>query len=474
MFAIDAPPIPPSMLPVGQVTHLDAVPLHLCDPHPRNYNQHRPEQIENIKYSLKIFGQVRSIVLQAAEDGRFLIVAGHGVCLAARLLGWGTIRADIIPAEWHESLVLAYLGVDNELARQSNPDQQQLAMLTATVHEQAGEQLATIAAGSANRLAELRARIDLQQIQAGGIDEDPGPQVDEPEQLLKQWPVEEGQVWEIPSRTVPGQVHRLRCGDSRDRYGIAHLMADHAAEWMWTDPPYGVGYVGRTKDALTITGDAVEDLEPLLMEAFAAVNPFLVSGAPIYIAHGSGANTEVFMRCFRIAAGWHLHQDLVWIKQHMVLGRSDYQHQHETIMYGWKPGAERPWFGDEEDQGDTDYAVDHGSIAYGWKPGRHPWYGGRTRRSVIPVPRPMRSTFHPTAKPPTLVAIMIVNSSKVGSLGVDPFVGYGSTIVAAERCNRLAYGQDLERKYVAATLERLALMGLRPALVEDASGHRLA
>ena len=85
----------------------------------------------------------------------------------------------------------------------------------------------------------------------------------------------------------------------------------------------------------------------------------------------------------------------------------------------------------------------------------------------------MRSTFHPTAKPPALIAVQVQNSSKIYTLGLDPFVGWGSTIVAGERTGRLVFGQDVEAKYVAATLERLALIGLRPYLAEDAQGHRI-
>jgi DNA modification methylase len=74
--------------------------------------------------------------------------------------------------------------------------------------------------------------------------------------------------------------------------------------------------------------------------------------------------------------------------------------------------------------------------------------------------------MHPTAKPPQLIAAHILNSSQPGSVGVDPFSGYGSTLVAAEQCGRLAFCQDIDPRFVAATLERCALMGLSPTMVE--------
>lgn len=453
--------------------------MALCYPHPRNYNVHSPEQIANLRTSLREFRQVQSIIVQDDGQGRFLIVAGHGVHWAAALEGFQTLIANVLPADWPEARVLAYMAADNELARQADPDQAQLAALVADVHRQAEHDLAMLAAGSEDRLAELAVLAGSQSL--APAEEDPGPQGgDAPEKLLKAWPVELGQVWEIPSRSIVSGIHRLRCGDSRDRYGLAALMAGELADWMWTDPPYGVEYVGKTPDALVIDDDTAEALEPLLLASFAAMDHFLVKGCPIYVAHPSGPLAEVYMRCWRSFAdpkpGWHLHQDIVWVKQHFVLARVDYQPIHEAVLYGWKGKGQAPWLPEERgDDGSGDhYDPLHQAVLYGWKPGaRRPWFGGRNRTSVQYVDRPMRSELHPTAKPPALIAIHILNSSRLRSLGLDPFVGYGSTIVAGERTGRLVFAQDKEPKYCAATLERLALMGLRPYLAEDAEGHRV-
>lgn len=469
--------------PQGAVTHRDDIPVVACKPHPQNYNKHSADQVARLRFSLRRFGQVKSLVLQDQEDGSFLIVAGEGVWRAMMLERFQSLKADILPATWSAVEVAAYLAVDNETARLSDPDQEQLGMLVAEIHQQAGHDLAALAAGTETRLCELFANLGLDQLPGGDLGEDPGPQGgDAPERLLDAWKIETGQLWIIPSRMVKGGWHRLRCGDSRNRFHLANLMSDVRAQWVWTDPPYGADYAGRTSDALVIEGDTPEEVEALLADAFAAMAPFLVQGCPIYVCHPGGPLTEVFMRCFR-GTGWLLHQDLIWVKDTFVMGHSDYHYGHEPILYGQDAGGEIPWYGDVEQEdvqgaewdigaGAGLYTMEHGATLYGWSHGeRRPWYGGRTKSSVITVRRPKRSEFHPTAKPPELIAAHLRNSSLPGSIGLDPFVGYGSTIVASERLGRLAFGQDIEPKYCAATLERLALMGLQPRLVQNANGE---
>ena len=138
-----------------------AVNVAALTPHPRNYNQHSAGQVGDLRRSLRRFGQVRSIVVQAQADGlHHLIVAGHGIVTAARAEGIETLRADIIPADWDDAMVLAYLAADNELARQGQPDEAQLAALLRDVQATADRELAALAAGSEARLTEMLATLD--------------------------------------------------------------------------------------------------------------------------------------------------------------------------------------------------------------------------------------------------------------------------------------------------------------------------
>lgn len=113
--------------------------------HPRNYNRHPDSQIQALRKSLRTFGQVRSIVVQRNGDGH-LIVAGEGIATAARLEGIETLWADVIPADWPPQRVTAYLAADNELARESEPELEQLEALAVDV-AQFDETLAALALG---------------------------------------------------------------------------------------------------------------------------------------------------------------------------------------------------------------------------------------------------------------------------------------------------------------------------------------
>lgn len=134
------------------------VPLAQCRPHPQNYQRHAPEQIVDLRASLRKFGQVRSIVVQDDGADGFFLVAGHGLTEAARAEGLTELRADVIPADWPPVKVLAYLAADNELARRADPDQAQLAALVAQV-QAADAELAQLAAGGDAALKRLLALV---------------------------------------------------------------------------------------------------------------------------------------------------------------------------------------------------------------------------------------------------------------------------------------------------------------------------
>jgi DNA modification methylase len=143
---------------------------------------------------------------------------------------------------------------------------------------------------------------------------------------------------------------------------------------------------------------------------------------PIYIASPAGPLSVQFSLAFE-AAGWHLHQTLVWVKDALVLGHADHQYRHEPILYGWR-GKGRPW------------------------------YGGRDQSSVFEVARPKRSIEHPTMKPVALVEAQLRNSSARGALGYDPFCGSGTTVIAAERLGRRCAAVELDPRYVDAAVQR--------------------
>ena len=394
---------------------------------PWAHNPRKNDQVvERVADSIRRFGFGAPIIARKA-DGE--VIAGHTRLKAAIRLGLPRVPVrylDLDPADAH-LLALA----DNKTSELADWDEAALGL----VLEQLRAEDMDLLAGTGFSDAEIQRLIDGAHANEGGATGDDAAALDRPSELQQKWSTAVGQHWEVPSKTVPGRVHRLACGDSTDREVVARLFDGAVASWMWTDPPYGVEYEGKTGDALKIRNDGAEGLPALLAAAFANADRVLAEGAPIYIAHPAGPLAVEF-GCAFLGAGWHLHQTLVWVKNAMVLGHSDYHYRHEPLLYGWKGSRSK-----------------------------RPWFGGRDKDSVLAFDRPAASEEHPTMKPIELIAHCLRSSSASGSLGYEPFGGSGSTLLAAEQLGRLCYGIELDPRYAAVILERLAALGLEPRRV---------
>ena len=232
------------------------------------------------------------------------------------------------------------------------------------------------------------------------------------------------------------------CGDATNMSDVARLMGDRCAEVLWTDPPYGVKYAGKTKEALTMENDDGNDLGGLLVAAFATADTVMAPSARFYIAAPAGPRGTEF-RVALHATGWQFHQALAWVKDVMVLGHSDYHYRHEDILYGWKPGSGRAGRGNHT-----------GSR----------WYGGHAETTVLEVPKPRRSAEHPTMKPTQLVRRCLANSAKAGDPVLDLFGGSGTTLIAAEQEGCTAYLMEIDSRYCDVIRRRYATFVGRPDL----------
>ena len=217
--------------------------------------------------------------------------------------------------------------------------------------------------------------------------------------------------------------HRVLCGDATNPDDLQVVIDGEPASAMWTDPPYGVEYVGKTAAALTIANDGGDDLEQLLTDAWSSVRPALRSGAPSYVAHSD--TRRVTFEETLVAAGWLVRQNLIWVKNTMVLGHSDYHYQHEPILYGF--AGQRP-----------------GRLGRGgpW------WFGGNAQTTVFEAPKPARNAEHPTMKPVQLILDMLTNSVRPGATVLDPFGGSGSTLIACELLGAAARVVELDPRFV--------------------------
>ncbi|MFH0760736.1 MAG: site-specific DNA-methyltransferase [Bacteroidota bacterium] len=229
--------------------------------------------------------------------------------------------------------------------------------------------------------------------------------------------------------TLPGDLyilgpHRLLCGDATRREDINRLMNGRQADLIITDPPYNVNYEGGTDDHLTIANDNMSDtaFEEFLRKSFFLMYQVLKDGASIYVFH-SDSQGYAFRKAFR-DAGLKLAQCCIWVKNSLVMGRQDYQWQHEPVLYGWKPT------------------------------GSHRWFSDRRQTTVWPFDRPIRNELHPTMKPLALLAYPVQNSSQPGEIVADFFAGSGSTLMTAEQTNRHGYVLELDPAYCDVIVKR--------------------
>ena len=168
-------------------------------------------------------------------------------------------------------------------------------------------------------------------------------------------------------------------------------------------------------------------------------------------------------------AGMYFSQCLIWVKNSLVLGHLDYHKKHETCLYGWKAGAAHYFTNDRtkttviEDKLDVKKLKKDELLKL-----LAEVMSDKTKTSVIHHDKPLKNGEHPTMKPILLLAPLIENSSKPKWIVGDPFLGSGSTMVAAHQLNRKCYGMELDPKYCQVIVDRMKK--LDPSLVIKKNG----
>jgi site-specific DNA-methyltransferase (adenine-specific) len=405
---------------------------------PKNARQHDAKNLQAIEGSLKEFGQRKPIVITEAG----IIVAGNGTVTAAKNLGWETIEAVRVPADWTPDQVKAFALADNRTAELAtwNSDvlNQQLDEL-----EQAGFEVADWGFETPEV-----AIVDVETF------EDEVPDFpDLPE-------TEVGDVWKLGE-------HTLVCGDSTDPNVLKLALDAELADCVFTDPPYNVAYEGGTKDKLTIKNDEMSDeaFNNFLLGFYSAALKNTKEGGAIYVCYpGEHISNGAFGMQFT-KAGWMLKQVLVWVKDALVLSRQDYNWQHESILYGWKPGAAHCWYGPFTNT--TVIEPTKTDLAKKTKDELIDFItAGFEASTIIRERRPRRNDLHPTMKPIALVAKMLKNSCLKYDRVLDPFGGSGSTLIACEQLGLKASLVELDPKYCDVIIKRWeTLTGLKAELV---------
>jgi site-specific DNA-methyltransferase (adenine-specific) len=378
-------------------------------PYARNAKRHDAAQVSKLAGSIREFG-FNNPVLIDKDNG---IVAGHGRVMAAQKLELKTVPC-IRLGHLTDTQRRAYILADNRLAEVNSGWDEELLKL----------EIKDIDWG------ELK-EISIDDFEFGEIDfgeegkeetqsdSDAEPQIDKAEELRAKWGVEPGQLWELGD-------HRLLCGDSRQKKSTEMLLGGGGlADMVITDPPYGVAYVGKTKDALKVENDDVDEktLAEMCKDWFDRADEVSRPGAYWVATVPPGPLHGVFF--FDWKQRGILRQVMVWNKDSMVLGHSEYHYKHEPILFGWKPG-------DRLKNAD------------------------RTKTTVWDFPRPKASREHPTMKPVEMWAYAIGNHTKSGDTVYEPFSGSGTTIIACEQLGRKCRAIEISPAYVAVALQRWA------------------
>ena len=368
-------------------------------PYARNARTHSEEQVAQIAASINEWGWTTPVLVDEAGE----IIAGHGRVMAARKLGIEQIPT-MTATGWTDAQKKAYVLADNQLPQNAGWD---MDLLKVEVMDLDGDgfDLSLMGFGD-DFMADL-----LAEPTEGLTDEDAVPDVPENPVTV------EGDVWLLGD-------HRLMCGDSTSIDALEALCGEHRADMWLTDPPYNVAYEGKTKDALKIQNDEMDNdsFRQFLRDAYSAADAVMKAGAVFYIWHADSEGYNFRGAAFDI--GWQVRQCLIWEKQTMVMGRQDYHWKHEPCLYGWKDGA------------------------------GHLWATDRKQTTILKFDRPSANKEHPTMKPVELFEYQMLNNTKGGDIVLDSFGGSGTTMIAAEKNGRHARLMELDPKYCDVIIKR--------------------
>lgn len=406
-------------------------PLEWLTPYDNN-PRNNDEAVEPVANSISEFGFKVPIV--ATSDGE--IINGHTRWKAAKKLKLKTVPV-IIADDLTEEQVRAFRLADNKVAEIAQWDIELLL-----------DEIENIGNVDMTLFGFTDSDYTLDDFDDEDGDSDALSEEESESEDAQSSSVEYGDIYQLGR-------HRLMCGDSTSAGDMKELIDGEKIDLYVTDLPYNVAYEGGTEEAMTIMNDSMDDasFRQFLRDAFSVADQHLKPGGAFYIWH---ADSEGFN--FRTAVketGWLLKQNLVWVKNSIVLGRQDYQWKHEPCLYGWKEGASH-YFVDnralstviEEDEDNLKEMTKGELISY------IKTMQENSPTTIFYEDKPVRSDIHPTMKPLKLIARCVLNSSKKGERVLDSFNGGGSTLMVCEKTERIYYGMELDPIYVERTIKR--------------------
>jgi DNA modification methylase len=382
---------------------IEVWPLGRLVPYEKNSRTHSDEQILQIAQSILQFGFTQPILVDEASDG---ILAGHGRLKAARHLGLAEVP--VIPlGHLSEAEKRAYIIADNKLAENAGWDEKILK-----------EEMRDLMASDFDLSVTGFSDKELEEILDDSGEALPGETEADDAPALAQEPVARtGDLWLLGA-------HRVLVGDAINSDDVDVLMDGDLANLVVTDPPYNVGYEGRTDEALVVPNDqlSVAAFQDFIDAACRNMRVHMLTNASLYIFYASAWHTAV--EAAVESAGLEVRNQIIWAKNHFSFGFDRYKWQHEPILYCHVRG--------EADQ----------------------WYGDKAQATLWWERKPTANREHPTMKPVELIERMLVNSSRRNDVVLDLFGGSGSTLIACERMGRKARVMEMEPRYADVILRR--------------------
>ena len=382
--------------PTMEIKELPLKELKPAAYNPRKKLKKGDKEYEKIKQSLLKFGYVDPIIVN--ED--LTVIGGHQRLTVLKDLDYETAKCVIVdlPKEDEKALNIAL----NKITGQW--DEALLADLLLDLQE--SDFNLDLTGFEPPEIDDILSNVHDKELSEDEFDVE--------EELKKPTVSRNGDIWQLGK-------HRVICGDSTKAETYKQLLDDRKANLVVTDPPYNVD-VEETAGKILNDNMSDGDFYQFLLSMFTQVENHMEDDASIYVFH---ADTEGlnFRKAFK-EAGFYLSGCCIWKKNSLVLGRSPYQWQHEPCLYGWK------------------------------KKGKHQWFSDRKQTTIWEYDRPKSSRDHPTMKPIQLMAYPIQNSSMRGTIVLDPFLGSGSTLIAADQTGRVCYGIELDEKFVDVIVKR--------------------
>ena len=378
------------------------------------------EAVEYVKNSIKEFGFKVPMII----DKNNTIITGHTRYKAAKMIGLKEVPV-IIADDLTEEQIKAFRLVDNKTAEIAEWD---FELLQDEIDDILNIDLSRF--GFENELDDDD--IDPEEV------ETPLPP-EEPKSKL-------GEIYKLGN-------HRLMVGDSTNPNDVRELMGGVEADLVVTDPPYNVNI--QNSQGMQIENDNMGDIQfkEFLIKAFENLKDSLKPGGPFYIWYASREHIN-FESALNEADLW-VRQQLIWVKNTFILGRSDYHWKHEPCLYGWKDGDGHYFIDDRTQSTVIDDQVDFNKLKKEEAIEMlKQIYESGIETTVIREDKPTKNDLHPTMKPIKLIARLIKNSSRRDESVLDLFAGSGSTLIACEQLGRKSYNMEYDPRYADVIIER--------------------